>query len=267
MGEVVVLLAFVDRLVLEHEALGGRMLRVQEHLGDRAQLDDVAAVHHRHAVADAADHVHLVRDQHDGQLQLAVDLGQQLQHRCRGLWVERAGGLVAEQDAWLGGQCAGDADALLLAAGELRRIVARMVLEADALEQRGDPGINLATRQLAGQAQRHGDVVGHGLGHQQVEVLEDHPDALAEAPQAVGIQRGDVLAIDPDAPARGFLQAVDQAQQGALAGAGVTDQAEYFTGLDAQVGRPQRRYFAAGNPIGFMDLLEFDHGRTLWVRS
>jgi len=38
-------------------------------------------------------------------------------------------------------------------------------------------------------------------------VLEDHPDALAEAPQAVGIQRGDVLAIDPDAPARGFLQA------------------------------------------------------------
>jgi len=47
----------------------------------------------------------------------------------------------------------------------------------------------------------------------------------------------------------------------------VTDQAEHFTGLDAQVGRPQRRYFAAGNPIGFMDLLEFDHGRTLWVRS
>jgi len=48
-------------------------------------------------------------------------------------------------------------------------------------------------------------------------VLENHPDALAEAPQAVGLERGDIFAVDQDAPAGGFLEAVDQTQQRALA--------------------------------------------------
>ena len=85
----------------------------------------------------------------------------------------------------------------------LCRELACMVLEPDAVEQAGDAGVDLAARADASQAQRHGDVVGHRLGHQQIEVLEDHPDALAETPQAVGIQRGDVLAIDQDATAGG----------------------------------------------------------------
>jgi len=205
-------------------------------------------------------------------VQLAVDLGQQLQYLRGGLRIERAGGLVAEQDARLGSQRAGDADALLLATGELRRIFACVVLEADALEQRGDAGVDLAARANAGQAQRHGDVVRHGLGHQQVEVLEDHADALAETPQAVGVQRGDIFTVDQNAPAGRLFQAIDQAQQRALAGAGMADQAEYLAGFDQQIDRPQRDDIAAGAsaagaPVGFVDLLEFDHGRTLWVRS
>jgi len=189
-----------------------------------------------------------------------------LQHRGGGLWVEGTGGLVAEQDARLGGQRTGNTDALLLAAGELCRVLACMVLEPDAFEQAGDAGVDLAARADAGQAQRHGDVVGHRLGHQQVEVLKDHPDALAEAPQAVGIQRGDVLAVDQDASAGGLLEAVDQTQQRALAGAGVADQTEDFTGGDLQLRRLQGRDVSAAGPIGFVDLMEFDHGRTLWVR-
>ncbi|MCY1183054.1 hypothetical protein D9M73_236430 [compost metagenome] len=95
MGKVVALLAFVDLLVFLDEALGGGVLRVQKHLGHRALLDDLTGVHHGHAVADTADHVHLVGNQHDGQLQFTVDLGQQLQDRGRGLRVEGTGGLVA----------------------------------------------------------------------------------------------------------------------------------------------------------------------------
>ena len=75
--------------------------------------------------------------------------------------------------------------------------------EPDAFEQAGDAGVDLAARADAGQAQRHGDVVGHRLGHQQVEVLKDHPDALAEAPQAVGIQRGDVSPLTRMRPPEG----------------------------------------------------------------
>ncbi len=97
-------------------------------------------------------------------------------------------------------------------------------------------------------------------------MLEDHPDALAEAPQAVGIERGDIFAVDQDAPAGGFLEAVDQTQQRALAGARMADQAEDFTGGDLQLRRLQGRDVSAAGPIGFVDLMEFDHGRTLWVR-
>ena len=42
-----------------------------------ALLDDAAGVDHRHAVGHLLDHLHLVRDQHDRQAEVAVDLAQQ----------------------------------------------------------------------------------------------------------------------------------------------------------------------------------------------
>lgn len=78
-GEVVALLAFVNLFGFLNETLGGRMLWVQEHIGDRTLLDDHASVHHCNLVTHAADHIHFMGDQHDGQVQFAVDLGQQLQ--------------------------------------------------------------------------------------------------------------------------------------------------------------------------------------------
>ena len=76
-------------------------------------------------------------------------------------------------------------------------------------EQGGDPAVDLAAGMIAGQSQWHGNVIGHGLGHQQIEMLEDHPDALAEAPQTIGVQGGHVFAIDQDAPAGRFLEPID----------------------------------------------------------
>ncbi|MCY1444898.1 hypothetical protein D9M71_613880 [compost metagenome] len=202
-------------------------------------------------------------DQDDGQLQLTVDLGQQLQDRRSGLRVEGAGGFVAQQDLRVGGQCAGDADALLLAAGKLCRVLPGVVLQTDAGQQLGDALVDFAARQLAGQGQRQRDVVGDSLGRQQIEVLEDHPDLLAEAAQLVGIERGDVLAIDDDLAARRLFEAVDQAQHGALAGAGVADQAEHLAVFDGQAGRIQCGDFPTGNAVGFMYLLELDHVANL----
>src|SRR3546814_21121757 len=56
-------------------------------------------------------------DLHDGGA-AGVDLLQQLQHAARHLAVEVAGRFVGKQDARRAGQCAGNGDALLLAAGE-----------------------------------------------------------------------------------------------------------------------------------------------------
>ena len=50
--------------------------------------------------------------------------------------VEVAGRLVGEEERRLGDQRARDRDALLLAAGELARLVVETIAEADALERR-----------------------------------------------------------------------------------------------------------------------------------
>ena len=103
-------------------------------------------------------------------------------------------------------------------------------------------------------------------------MLEDHADALAETSQAIRIQRRDVFAADQDAPSGRLFQSIDQTQQRALTSAGVPDQTEYLASADLQLGRFERRYLAGrasavGAPVRFMDLVKFDHGRTLWVRS
>ncbi|MNF87767.1 hypothetical protein D3C84_702430 [compost metagenome] len=202
-------------------------------------------------------------DQHDGQLQLAVDLRQQLQHRGGGLWVEGAGGLVAQQNLGFGRQGAGDADALLLAAGQLRRVFAGVVGQAHPRQQLGDALVDFAAGQFAGQRQWQRHVVGHGLGGQQVEVLENHPDLLAEAAQAAGVQGGDFLAVDDDLAARGIFQAIDQAQQGTFSRTGMADQTKDLTILYRQTGRMQGGDILTGDAVGFMDVLKLDHVANL----
>src|SRR5688572_12250590 len=70
---------------------------------------------------------------------LAVQLAQEVHHRLAVPRVEVPGGLVGEQDRGLARERAGDGHALLLAAGELRRVVVHSVRHADALKrmQRG----------------------------------------------------------------------------------------------------------------------------------
>ena len=109
-------------LAADREELGGQLgAGGGEQLADRAGLDDPALLHQRGRVADRLDDVHLVRDEQDGQAELPVEVAQQLEDGAGGLRVEGAGGLVGEQHLGVAGQGAGDADALLLAAGELAR--------------------------------------------------------------------------------------------------------------------------------------------------
>jgi hypothetical protein len=54
------------------------VLRVLEHRAARPDLDDLAQVHHRHAVADALDHRHVVRDEQEGDAELGLQVEQQV---------------------------------------------------------------------------------------------------------------------------------------------------------------------------------------------
>ena len=61
---------------------------------------------------------------------------EQAEDRLGGLGVEVAGGLVGGEDRRVVGERAGDGDALLLAAGERRGQLVRLVGHLDLLEQR-----------------------------------------------------------------------------------------------------------------------------------
>ena len=127
------------KLVREQDAdevLRDGLLRVREDLEDGALLGDDAVLDDGDLVADVLDDLHLVRDDDDRQRELAVDVLDELEDRARRLRVEGACRLVAEQDFRLARECAGDADALLLAAGELRGILVRLVRQSDEIQER-----------------------------------------------------------------------------------------------------------------------------------
>src|SRR3546814_4653474 len=65
------------------------------------------------------------------------------------LGVERGQRLVEQQQARRGGDGAGERDALLLAARELRRVLAALIVEADEVEQLGDAAGDLGARAAA----------------------------------------------------------------------------------------------------------------------
>lgn len=138
-----------------------------------------------------------------------------------------------------------------------------MVGQTDPRQQLGHARIDFAARQLAGQGQGQRDVVGHGLGGQQVEVLENHPDLLTEAAQAVGVEGGDFFTVDGDLAATGVFQAIDQTQQGTFSCAGMTDQAENLAVLNRQTGRMQGGDFLTGDAVSFVDVLKLDHVANL----
>ena len=143
----------------------------------------------------------------------AGEVADDVEHLADELGVERAGGLVEQQDLRAQGERAGDRDALLLAAGQLARVVRRPC--------RSGPPARAAQRELArgsllsgpGRDRRLDDVLQRGQMREQVEVLEDEPDLgalLQDLPLAQLVQLvaaplvADQLAVDGDSPRSTF---------------------------------------------------------------
>ena len=93
---------------------------------------------HDDFLGELPDDGHFVGDQDDGHAEFAVDVGEQIEDRARGLRVERRGRLVRQQHARPRRQRAGNADALLLAAGEFGRVAIVLVGDTDKVEQFGN---------------------------------------------------------------------------------------------------------------------------------
>ena len=126
-----------DPMKLGHEVVRG----VLDDLARRADLRDPRALLQDHdLVAEQERLVDVVRDEHDRLVELALQADELLLQVGAHDGVDRAERLVHEQDVRIGRESARDADALLLAAGQLARVaLGERAVQPDGVEQRRAP--------------------------------------------------------------------------------------------------------------------------------
>ena len=226
--------------------------RAEDLLGG-ALLDDVAEVHERGAIGDPVGLLEVVGDDHDRHLRAQLhDL--LLDHRGRDR-VERRAGLVEQQDLRPHRERAGDAEPLLLAAGERQRGMVEVVLDlfpepgaAGARRRRRARAADLPRPLRAARAQPVGDVV-EDAHRERVRLLEEHADAAA---QLGHVEAVDVVAVEQDRAAahrgRGQVdEPVEGAQQRRLAAAGGADQRQHLALAHVQRNLVDRELLPVGD--------------------
>jgi acyl-CoA thioesterase-1 len=225
---------------------------------------DPPVAHPDHALGVLGD-AGVVRHQDDGDPLLLVELLEHLQHLLARARVEVAGGLVGEQQARLVDERAGDRDALLLAAGELRRVVVEPLAEPHALQQLRRAALGLAVGdRVVRVRQRHHHVLQRAGAGQQVEVLEDEPDlAVADERAAVGAEGGNLLAIEPVFAGRGVVETPEDVHERALARATGAHQGDELAARDVHGHALEDRHVDFAEVVGLVDVSEFD--QLHWV--
>ena len=119
----------------------------REHGSRGADFEQLAAEQHAYAIRDRPYHGKVVGNEQHGKVVLGAQALEQLQDAGLHRDVQSGQDFVAQQEAGVAGQGAGNRDALPLAARELVRValgVAR--IQAHVLEQRRDPLLRLGRR-------------------------------------------------------------------------------------------------------------------------
>ncbi len=145
----------------------------------------------------------------------------QLDDAGTGCGVEIASRLIGEQDPWMIRERAGDGDALLLAARQLRRKVVHAIAEPDASEQ-----LDRACRRaaLAAKLERYLHVLQRGERGNELKALEDEPNFLtAQSRPLVLGEAPEIDAVEDHGAVRGGIESGQQSEQGRLAAAGWPD--------------------------------------------
>ena len=173
------------------------------------------------------------------------------------LGVERAEGLVEQQHLRFVGQRARHRDALLLAAGELRRQAVVHAIERHQPQQLRAPLAPLR-RPHAPDAQRELDVLAHRHVAEERVVLEHETNAAL-----AGVHEGDVAPVQRDAAVIDAGQAGNSAQQRALAAAARPEQHEELAARDLERDVVDDGHAA----VAFRDLFELDgHAGSTFLR-
>ena len=192
-----------------------------------------AFVHEHQRVTDLAGKAHFMRH-HDQRHAFRRQLAHHGQHFVDQLRVQRRGDLVAQQHLGRHRQRTGNRHPLLLATGQLLGVGVKLVRQPDFVQhlrrQRTGVAAGGFLHHLAGQ--HH--VFAHAQVRKQVELLEHHAHFQAQGAQ-VGLPGMQALAVYLHYPLVNAFQAVDGAQQGALAGAAAADDGHHLALADLQV--------------------------------
>src|SRR4026207_637731 len=157
--------------------------------------------------------VELVRHQHNGDA-ILVELLEQVDDILRRAAVEGTGRLVGKYDLRIVGKRPGYGDALLLPAGEFRRLVFLAVIETDFCQAL----LRLLARQLmtaAGVEKRQGNVVQRTRAGEQIEALENKADCLVAILRAcIGGEPRKLAASNLERAAGGRIERTDKIHEG-----------------------------------------------------
>ena len=172
----------------------------------------------------------VVADDDHRHAEVVAQAEEQVEHALGGGRVERSGGLVGEQQAWLVGERARHGDALALAARQLGGTVLGAVGEPHFLQQRERATASLGMVD-AGSDQRDFDVRPRRERPQQQVALEDEADDLAAGAGGTWLLP-DRAAVDEHAAVVGLLEAADQARSVLLPEPGAAGDRDRLAGVD-----------------------------------
>jgi hypothetical protein len=206
-------------------------------------------------------------DEHHGEAETLLQLGQEVEHLGLHRHVERGHRLVRHDEARIGRERARDRDALALAA----RAGARVAIEKgrrqpDLRQQRAGA---LARFAAAHAVVQHDDLLERGAdAHPRVEagerILEHHLHVAPEAAEHFRVQSGKVLPVEMHRARRRREQAQREPPERRLARAGFANDTEHLAFRDRErhvLDSAHRRTLPALEPFGEMSA--FDQGGSV----
>jgi len=161
----------------------------------------------------------------------AVKIAQKANHGFFVGFVEISGGFVGKNKLGMIDERAGDGDALLFAAGKLRRKMHEAFAQADATEGFG----RLMLVRSAVKILREHDVFNGGEIRDEVKLLKDKADFLsAKTREALFVETAHVDTVDDGASVRGRVEAAENIDERSLTGTGRAHDGGPFAGFDAE---------------------------------
>src|SRR5262245_41551711 len=190
-------------------------------------LHDSAVVHMRDAVR-VMEHARVMGHDNHRPTRFYGMPGQQLHDGLTALMIKSRGGLVADDDARLMNQRAGNRDALLLSTRQRRRQKVDSIGESQ-FRQQDLRLVDRAPATDAGGDQRHRDVLRCGQRRQQVELLENESKVAPAEEDALAGRQIVEPCTEHRQLARGSVeQAGDDRDQGGLAAPARADEKAQF---------------------------------------